>query len=339
MSVKVLIDNIVQQTTILIAQLATAAGIRAPLAHVANEVFLTLVRELESQGVGRKVIADMFGLALRSYQLKVQRLSESATERDASLWEVVFQTLRKEGLMTRGQVLLRFPRDDESTVRGILNDLVESGFVFRTGRGHKTSFRAASEEELEHLDAADSATGIDELVWIGLYRLGPAEVPQIAEHLKLSAEVIKPALERLVAAEKVEQTRTGESCRYHATHCIIPIETDAGWEAALWDHFQAMVTAMGIKLRAGQDSSLPQDVLGGSTYSFDVWPDHPCEDEAMGLLRDTRKRISECRARVTEYNDNNEKPAEGWSRVTFYVGQGVREEMSVTGSNEDSRDD
>lgn len=85
-----IIDAVVQQTTILIAELATAAGVRAPLSHVANQVFLELARAIEAQGVPRKVAADMFGLALRSYQLKVQRLEESATDRDRSLWEAVY---------------------------------------------------------------------------------------------------------------------------------------------------------------------------------------------------------------------------------------------------------
>ena len=60
------------------AQLSTVAGIRAPLSRIADEVFLSLSRELESQGVTRKVAADMFGLALRSYQLKINRLTASA---------------------------------------------------------------------------------------------------------------------------------------------------------------------------------------------------------------------------------------------------------------------
>ena len=52
MNVKILIDAIVRQTTLLIAQLSTAAGIRAPLAHIADHVFLDLARELEQQGLG-----------------------------------------------------------------------------------------------------------------------------------------------------------------------------------------------------------------------------------------------------------------------------------------------
>jgi hypothetical protein len=71
MNSRLLIDAIVQQTTVLIAQLSTAAGIRAPLAHIADQVFLELSREIERQGVSRKVAADMFGLALRGYQKRV----------------------------------------------------------------------------------------------------------------------------------------------------------------------------------------------------------------------------------------------------------------------------
>ena len=48
---KLLIDGIVRQTTVLIAQLSTSSGIRAPLAHVADQVFLELAREIEAQGV------------------------------------------------------------------------------------------------------------------------------------------------------------------------------------------------------------------------------------------------------------------------------------------------
>jgi len=43
-NVNLLIDALVRQTTVLVAQLATAAGSRAQLAHTANQVFLDLVR-------------------------------------------------------------------------------------------------------------------------------------------------------------------------------------------------------------------------------------------------------------------------------------------------------
>src|SRR6188472_586965 len=130
MTVDLLINAIVRQTTILIAQLATSGGLRAPLATVASQVFLDLVSELERQRVSRKVSADMFGLGLRTYRRKIQRLSESSTERGRSLWEVVLEHVKAHGLLTRLEILNRFSNDDEAQVRAVLHDLCESQLVF-----------------------------------------------------------------------------------------------------------------------------------------------------------------------------------------------------------------
>jgi hypothetical protein len=148
MNVSYLIDSIVQHTTVLIAQVATTAGVRAPLAHVANRVFLDLVTEIERQGVARKVVADMFGLALRSYQLKVQRLSESASDPGRTLWEAVYNFLKDSDVATRAEIMTRFASDDDGSIGSILNDLVETGRVYKTGRAHSSVYRLTSEEEL-----------------------------------------------------------------------------------------------------------------------------------------------------------------------------------------------
>ena len=42
-----LIDAVTRQTTVLIAQMATSFGLRAPLANIADQVFLGLSREIE----------------------------------------------------------------------------------------------------------------------------------------------------------------------------------------------------------------------------------------------------------------------------------------------------
>jgi 2-hydroxychromene-2-carboxylate isomerase len=119
----ILIERIVRQTTVLIAQLSTAAGIRAPLAHIADQVFVELSREIESQGVARKVVADMFGLALRTYQRKVQRLTESATQRSSTLWEAVLEYVRKNDDITRARLAQRFARDDPEQLAAVIADL------------------------------------------------------------------------------------------------------------------------------------------------------------------------------------------------------------------------
>src|SRR5215831_2943586 len=149
MNVQLLIDGIVRQTTVLIAQLATAGGIRAPLAHLANQVFLDLARELDAQGVSRKVSADMFGMALRAYLRKLQRLGESSTEHGRSLWEAVYDFLRtNEGFVARSEVIRKFSRDEDAVVRGVLHDLTETGLVLQAGAGADALLRAATEEEL-----------------------------------------------------------------------------------------------------------------------------------------------------------------------------------------------
>ena len=104
MNTKFLIDAIVHQTTVLIAQLSTASGIRAPLSHVADQVFLELSREIEAQGVSRKVVADMFGLAIRTYQKKVQRVTESVTARYRTLWQAVLEYLQEQGSCSRREL-------------------------------------------------------------------------------------------------------------------------------------------------------------------------------------------------------------------------------------------
>ncbi len=49
MNLRLLIDGIVRQTTVLVAQLSTTSGVRSPLAQIADQVFLQLTQELESQ--------------------------------------------------------------------------------------------------------------------------------------------------------------------------------------------------------------------------------------------------------------------------------------------------
>jgi hypothetical protein len=164
---------------VLVAQLSTTAGLRAPLAHVANDVFLDLVTELESQGVRQRVIADMFGLALRSYQRKVQRLAESRTEHGRSLWEAVLSFVQEQQVVPRAEVLRRFRYDDESTVRGVLDDLVGSGLLYNRGRKDTTAYRASQDDENE---SSGDATA---LVWVCVYREGPLNRDELNKQLRL----------------------------------------------------------------------------------------------------------------------------------------------------------
>src|SRR5262245_23998499 len=204
MDAKLLIDAIVRQTTVLIAQLSTSAGIRAPLAHVADQVFLDLAQEIEAQGVARKVAADMFGLALRSYQKKVQRLTESATVRERTLWEAVLGYLAEQGSVTREQLFGRFKRDPEQDVAAVLVDLVNQGLVYSTGKGKSAVYGASSDHDRGRIAEQAREETVLSMVWLALYR-HPSTRAELAAALPFSPALVDRAVEALVAEGRVRR--------------------------------------------------------------------------------------------------------------------------------------
>jgi hypothetical protein len=329
MTIELLIHAIVRQTTILIAQLATSRGVRAPLAQIANQVFIDLVRELERQGVSRKVSADMFGLGLRTYRRKIQRLSESSTERGRSLWEVVLEYIKAQGLVTRLEILLRFSSDDEAQVRAVLRDLCESQLIFSSGGGANTSYRAASEEELVTLQGKHGAEGADELLVALIYREGAVTAADIAERAQLDLTIIEAGIARLLGAGRIERLEQDGVPRYRARALVIPLGAPVGWEAAVFDHFKALVTTILGRLNENRPAAL-DDMVGGSTYTIDVWPGHPLAEEVYGTLGRVRSMLGDLRARVADFNGARDVP-ESSTRVVMYVGQSLISEGSENG--------
>jgi hypothetical protein len=321
-NINLLIDAIVRQTTVLIAQLATTSGSRAQLAHTANQVFLDLVRELKEQGLGNKVIADMFGLTLRTYHNKMARLAESSTDRGRSLWEALLAFVQNKGAVTRLDVLARFSGDEEPTVRGVLKDLVDSGMLFRSGRGDHTTYRATSLE-----DAASASAGADErvanFVWVAIHRHGPVTRMELETHVPAGDDAIDAALARLERDARIAAEERQGKVLYSSSECVIPIGSQFGWEAAVFDHYQAMVTALCTKLRMGKAHSSMGEWVGGSTYGFDVWEGHPEFAEVTGFLQSTRSRAVALRKRVESYNASHVAPDGANRHVIAYVGQTV----------------
>jgi hypothetical protein len=278
-------------------------------------VFLDLAEELHRQGIGRRVSADMFGLALRTYLRKIQRLSESATDRGDSLWNAVVEFLGSDGkIFARGDILRRFHQDDPELVAGVLHDLCESGLVFRVGAGPLAAFRAATKEELGALSQAGTRESTEMMVWALIYREGP----MTHEALDRAARVanLDEVLNGLVSEGRVRESRvdSGEPV-YSATEFIVPLSGATGWEAAVFDHFQAVVKTICRKL-----TSEPSGTVGGSTYSFEIWPGHPLESEVMAQLEKLRASASDLRTRVLRYNEAHRKPSDV-VHVTFYGGQ------------------
>jgi hypothetical protein len=320
MDVKILIDAIVRQTTVLIAQLSTTAGIRAPLAHIADQVFLELASEIETQGVSRKVAADMFGLALRSYQKKVQRLTESATVRDRTLWEATLEFLTEQGSVSRERVFKRFRHDSEADVAAVLNDLVGQGLVYSTGKGPTAVVGLSSEADRGRVAQSDRQESIAAMVWLALYQR-PASARELATNLGLDTTAVRAAVDLLIAEGRVRDTQGVLS----AETFLVPVGAERGWEAAVFDHFSAVANAIASKLRRGTPRSEADDVVGGATLTFKLVDGHPLEKEVLGLLQRVRRDVNDLWARVAAHDEKYPTTNKETTKVTFYFGQNVED--------------
>lgn len=325
MNPTLLIEQIVRQTTVLIGQLATSAGLRAPLMRVADQVFLELVRELSNQGIRQKVVADMFGMALRTYQKKVQRLIQSESEGGQTLWEAIYGKVAAAGVISRSEILSLFHKDDDATVRGILQDMVESELVFESGQGSRLKYRVATKDDLAAM-AKDDEADLAMFLWATVYRLGPATLDELRAALSLEPVTMKRLLDELVADGRVQLVQNGGGqgdVRYRASQLIMPLEGRGGWATAILDHYQAVIHTILSRLN-GDDPEVPYPGrTGGSTWTFDVWPGHPHEEEVVGLLTELRQRVIPLQERVFAHNAAEGRPAQ-FARVTFYLGQSVR---------------
>lgn len=320
MNLRLLIDGIVRQTTVLIAQLSTTSGVRSPLAQVADQVFLQLARELESQGVTRVVAADMFGMALRAYQKKIARVAESASIQGTTLWEAVYEFIKTES-PTRARVIDRFRNDGEREVTSVLRDLVSNGLVFTTGDGTNLCYGVTSEHMQAQVLRARDLEAILHLVWLKVFQ-GIGTPTALADSLGLTRDEVQNALDELHGSGRI-QLRSGH---WHTRRVHIPMGTVVGTEAAILDHFRAVCNVLVSRSRASMQPSDGASPLrmpspeGGSTFCFAIHPDHPHEREVVTLLERTRQQTQSLWERVAEFNRQNE-PHPDAHNITFYCGQ------------------
>jgi hypothetical protein len=285
---------------------------------------LELARELENQGVGKKVSADMFGMALRTYQRRTQRLSQSLTDRGRSLWEATLEFIEQNGVVRRDDILRRFRHDDEASLRGVLRDLTDSGLVFSSGSGASVAFRAATRDEVSKLRRGGDSLGLEAFVWSTIYREGDVSTEELTQRTSLSVAELTPIVESLIASGKVARTGEGDAERLRSSTLMLGFDDPAGWESSVLDHFSALVQTVIRKLAVDQRAKR-HDELGGSTYHFELWRGHPFESEVLGELGRFRERMSALRTKLDDYN--RAQPAEKRKlRVVAYYGQSTVEE-------------
>jgi DNA-binding PadR family transcriptional regulator len=231
--------------------------------------------------------------------------------------------------VTRADVLAQFANDDESQVRGVLRDLCESGLIATAGSGARVTYRLTSEDEQARLRQAPSHDGLDELVWALIYREGPCTLAKL-QKAHVDAAELAPALSRLLAAGRVEQLEADGS--YTARSLVLPLGSSVGWEAAVFDHFKAVVNTITRRLGMDRKSTALADRVGGSTYTVDVWPGHPHAEQAFETLQRLRSELGSLRDQIERYNADHPVP-ERYTQVLLYAGQCLIEQ------GEDEADD
>jgi hypothetical protein len=334
MESRLLIDAVMRQTTLLIAQLATSTGIRAPLANLADQVFLELSREIEQQGVTRKVAADMFGMALRSYTRKVSRLRESVTVSEKTLWQAVLEHIGEHGTLTRSQLLSAFKRDDEGDVIAVLGDLVASGLLYATGRGQNAAYGTTSRADQEMLLAERTQETLTHLLWLALIEPPGLTRAELAQRFPDPAPLLDAALDSLLRDGRAERDTNEGDARFFSKRLMIPVGSEVGWETAVFDHFRAVCTALANKLRLGGAAVAAQALIGGTTLNFELTPDHPHAQEVKGLLTRVRAEALEVWQRVSAYNSEHPPPEDTLERVIFYAGQNyIANDLNVEGQS------
>jgi len=292
---------------------------------MADRAFMDLAQGLQESGLSGKVIADMFGLTLRAYQIKLRRVRESGTMRNRSLWEAVYNYIAKQKTVPRAELLKRFSRDDSASVASVLQDLLRSGTIEDVGQGKDKMYRVLSQAELAsspHHRNAHIA-----IIWSAIFGSGSIYQNELAAQFPtLNAEALEELLSELEQDGRISRVTEGTQVRVEASHFLIPMNANFGKESAMLDHFRVVSNTICAKMNSASSHTMWSDYEGGSTYHFDITPDHPLREEVLAHLKEAREKASELRAKVDAYNQSNPQPKDAL-RVSFYVGQYIVEDV------------
>ena len=308
MNTALLIDGLLREFAQLVALIVRTADHRPSLAGLPQRVFAEVDGALRAGGMRASVLADVFGLPLRTYHDHARRARGRLSPRSLPLIADLYRCIRDEGPIERWALDGRFEQAHPKIFAAVLDELVDSGLVYRTGRGPSSRFGAVADRgDASRIDAAAR------LVWVTVYHRHTADRRALAAMVGDDA-LLDAALSRLEAEGRIEPVGGGWRCADYA----IPFGDRAGWPAAIYDHVRAVVGTLRAKLESGATAAA-SDRVGGSTYTFEVGPGHPLDDEVLALLAETRRRMEDLRAAVLAHNRTD--PGRARRRVVFYFGQ------------------
>ena len=153
-----------------------------------------------------------------------------------------------------------------------------------------------------------------------IHQRGPIAWEQLRAQTLLPEEVLERSLQLLAAAGRITIDEQPDGPVYRCDAYEIAFGEPRGWEAAVFDHYQAAVGTIVTKLRDARLVADRADMVGGSTYVFDLWDAHPARALVTSLLRRACELAADARAIVQAVSP---PPDAELARVTFYVGQNI----------------
>jgi hypothetical protein len=99
-----------------------------------------------------------------------------------SLWREVHTAL-SEGTVMRSQLDERFSRVESKSLSAVLNDLVDSGLAYCSGRGRRAVYGLTPQKDLERLLHDDDELSLAQMVWLQLATQGAQSSETLAREL------------------------------------------------------------------------------------------------------------------------------------------------------------
>ena len=238
----------------LVAELFATLKVNDPLrmdfADIAEKTIYDIVEVLRAEGLTNEEIAASLDLSIAGFYRKLKDLRETyaspgtnGQERRGTLWERIYGFLLREtgGAPGAGVRYTAIEREfgflTPDRLGSILRYLVKFGRLSVSGHGASASYRIVVRERAEGASYHDAV--------VMLYRDGPLALAELGVRLEQAEDRCAEWIERLRAAGRLETTTpAGGEPAYRAISYHIEPDSAVGYEAALWDHFQAVCRAI-----------------------------------------------------------------------------------------------
>lgn len=115
------------QTGRTVVHTALRGGMRQSVGWAVDAMWSGMVDCFEEAGVSQKVAADMMGLTLRTYQRRIDSLSD-VSQGGRTYWMVIYARLQQQAA-SRDTILGWFDRGLKRQIVSVLLDMKETGWV------------------------------------------------------------------------------------------------------------------------------------------------------------------------------------------------------------------